>query len=50
MLVKGRLPHDGALAQRMAQMLVLPEEQMNGLSIEAFFGDTFAELKENPTW
>lgn len=39
-----------ALAQKMIQMIALPEEQMNDMTIEEFFGNTFEELKKNPTW
>jgi oleate hydratase len=38
------------LSQKMRDMLVMPEEKMNGMSIEEFFGDTFEEFKNNPTW
>ncbi len=38
------------LSQKMMQIITLPEEKMNGLSIEEFFGDTFEEFKMNPTW
>lgn len=38
------------LSQKTRDMLVMPEEKMNGMSIEEFFGDTFEEFKNNPTW
>ena len=38
------------LSQRLRDMLVMPEEEMDGMSIEEFFGDTFEEFKNNPTW
>lgn len=38
------------LTQKMIAMLSMPEEEMNGLTIEEFFGDTFEEFKMNPTW
>jgi hypothetical protein len=38
------------LSRKMRDMLVMPEEKMNGMSIEEFFGDTFEEFKNNPTW
>lgn len=39
-----------ALSQKMVQMIALPEEEMNGLTIEEFFGDTFEEFKAGPIW
>ena len=39
-----------ALTQKMMQMIALPEEALDGLTIEEFFGDTFEEFKMNPTW
>ncbi|MCD8008278.1 MAG: oleate hydratase [Clostridiales bacterium] len=39
-----------ALAQKMMQMIAMPEEEMDGLTIEGFFGNTFEEFKMNPTW
>lgn len=39
-----------ALAQKMGQMLTMPEEEMNDITIEEFFGPTFEEFKMNPTW
>lgn len=38
------------LSNKMMEMMSLPEEQLNGLTIEEFFGDTFEEFKNNPTW
>lgn len=38
------------LTQKMMKMLTMPEEEMNGISIEEFFGDTFDEFKMTPTW
>lgn len=38
------------LAQKMADMVMLPEEQLDGLTIEEFFGITFEEFERNPTW
>ncbi len=39
-----------ALAKKMMEMITLPEEAMNGMTIEEFFEDTFEEFKMNPTW
>ncbi len=39
-----------ALAQKMAQMLATPEENLDGVTIEEFFGPTFEEFRANPTW
>ena len=39
-----------ALSQKMAEMIFMPEEEMNSMTIEEFFGSTFEELKKNPTW
>lgn len=39
-----------ALSQKMTQMLTLPEEKLDGLTIKEFFGPTFDELTRNPTW
>jgi oleate hydratase len=38
------------LTKKMMQLLTMPEEEINGISIEEFFGDTFAEFKMTPTW
>lgn len=38
------------LATKMGQMLSTPEEELNGLTIKEFFGDTFPEFEKNPTW
>ena len=38
------------LTRKMTQMISMPEEEMNGMTIEEFFGDAFEEFKENPTW
>jgi oleate hydratase len=38
------------LSKKMRDMLLMPEEEMDGMSIEEFFGDTFEEFKSNPTW
>lgn len=39
-----------ALSAKMQQMLAMPEEEMDGLTIKEFFGDTFEEFRRNPTW
>lgn len=39
-----------ALSQKMAQMIATPEEKLNDVTIEEFFGETFEEFKMNPTW
>lgn len=38
------------LTKKMIEMISMPEENMNGMTIEEFFGDTFEEFKANPTW
>lgn len=38
------------LSAKMGEMLATPEEKLNGMTIEEFFGDTFEEFKMNPTW
>ena len=38
------------LSEKMMRMLTIPESEMDGMSIEEFFGDTFEEFKMNPTW
>lgn len=38
------------LAKKMMEMMSTPEEELDGLTIEEFFGDTFEEFKKNPTW
>ncbi len=38
------------LAQKMMEMLSVPEEQLDGMTIEEFFGDTFEEFRMNPVW
>lgn len=38
------------LAQKMMDMLSVPEEEIDGITIEEFFDDTFEEFKMNPTW
>ena len=46
--------HDFSMSEKLAQklmaMMALPEEQMNGLTIEEYFGDTFEEFKAHPIW
>lgn len=38
------------LSQKMMEMMATPEEQLNGLTIREFFGDTFEEFEKNPPW
>ena len=38
------------LSAKMGEMLATPEEKLNDMTIEEFFGDTFDEFKMNPTW
>jgi len=38
------------LTKKMLDMIAMPEEEMNNMTIEEYFGDTFAEFKNNPTW
>lgn len=38
------------LAKKMQEMMSTPEEELDGLTIKEFFGDTFEEFKMNPTW
>lgn len=38
------------LTAKMMDMITMPESDMDGMSIEEYFGDTFEELKANPTW
>lgn len=38
------------LSKKMMDMIAIPEEKLNGMSIEEYFGDTFAEYKNNPAW
>lgn len=35
---------------RMMTMLTAPEEQLDGMTIEEFFGDTFEEFRMTPVW
>ena len=38
------------LAKKLMEMMAIPEEQMNGLTIEEYFGDTFEEFQAHPIW
>ncbi len=38
------------LSKKLMEMMAIPEEQMNGLTIEEYFGDTFEEFKAHPIW
>ena len=38
------------LAKKLMEMMAIPEEQMNGLTIEEYFDDTFEEFKAHPIW
>ena len=46
--------HDFSMSEKLAgklmAMMSMPEEQMNGLTIEEYFGDTFEEFKAHPVW
>ena len=46
--------HDFSMSEKLAQklmaMMAMPEEQMNGLTIEEYFGDTFEEFRAHPVW
>lgn len=46
--------HDFSMSEKLAgklmAMMSLPEEAMNGLTIEEYFGDTFEEFKAHPIW
>ncbi len=46
--------HDYSMSEKLAQklmaMMAMPEEQMDGLTIEEYFGDTFEEFKAHPIW
>lgn len=39
-----------ALAKKLMEMIAMPEEEMNGLTIEEYFGKTFDEFKKHPIW
>ena len=38
------------LSEKLMQMIAMPEEQMDGLTIEEYFGKTFEEFKAHPIW
>ena len=38
------------LAKKLMEMMAMPEEQMDGLTIEEYFGDTFEEFTAHPVW
>ena len=39
-----------ALAKKLQEMIAMPEEKMNGMTIEEYFGDTFPEFQKHPIW
>ena len=46
--------HDFSMSEKLAgklmAMMSMPEEAMNGLTIEEYFDDTFEEFKAHPIW
>ncbi len=39
-----------ALSKKLMEMIAMPEAQMDGMTIEEYFGDTFAEFQKHPIW
>ena len=39
-----------ALSKKLMEMISMPEEEMDGLTIEEYFGSTFPEFKAHPIW
>ena len=37
-----------ALAKKLQEMIAMPEEKMNSMTIEEYFGDTFPEFQKHP--
>ena len=38
------------LSAKLAEMLFVPEEKLNGMTIKEFFGDTWEEFRMTPSW
>lgn len=39
-----------ALSKKLMEMIAMPEEQMDGLTIEEYFGSTYPEFEKHPIW
>ena len=39
-----------ALSKKLMEMIAMPEEQMDGLTIEEYFGNTYPEFEKHPIW
>ena len=39
-----------ALSKKLMEMIAMPEEQLDGLTIEEYFGNTYPEFEKHPIW